>query len=225
MKKTIKRGVMISVIVVLVFALSTVVAFAATNTSSIEELFMAFRSAQVDAAVQSGDMTSEEGDDYLTNLTEKMEESETDAVPPLNMKGGMSGMKDGERGMDGMGATHLGDAADLYADVSGMSADDIQNALKEGDMTIFRMADDAELLHELKAAMLDASEARIDEMLEAGKITDKQAADMSAKAEETISAITADTQMGSQSGGMRPEGQGRPSRPMGSDCDDNCNEA
>ena len=224
MKKTAKKGILISLIVVLVFSLSTVVAFAATNTSSVEELFLAFRTAQVDAAVESGEMTAEQGDAYLDNLTTAMEESEDDAVPPLNMKGG-------DRGMDGVGAARLGDAVALYADVSGVSVDDIRAALQEDGTTIFQLADDAELLDELKAAMLDASEARIYAMLEDRKITDDQAADMKAKAEETISGITADTQMGSQGGGMgggpgRQGGQGKPDRPMcGGDCDGDCNEA
>jgi len=210
MDKKSKKALIITVIVVAVLAISGTVAIAASNISDIEELYLAFRTAQVEASVNSGDMTADEAEDYLSGLNERLEEDESDAVPPL--KGG--DRSSAQRGSGGMKGAAGMNAADIYAEISGQSADEIMEACKDGETTVYAMADEAGMLDELKAAMIEDSNARIDEQLSEGNITEEQAAQMKEKAEETISAITADSQGMMRGMGQRSQG-GRGEKPGG----------
>jgi polyhydroxyalkanoate synthesis regulator phasin len=202
MKKGKKKALIITVIVVVVFAVSGVVAFAATNISDIEKLYLAFRSAQAESAVDKGDMTAEDAQEYLSNLTDRVEEDETDAVPPLR------GGENGKRPMMGP------DALEMYAEVSGTSVDDIKADCEAAETSVFALADEAGLLDELKAAMIEDAQARIDEMLADGKIDAEKAEEMKEDATEAINAITAETRPPIQNGpGQRPGGMGRQQTP------------
>ena len=182
MKKGKKKALIITVIVIAAFAVSGAVAFAVSGISDIEKHFLGFRTAQTESAVQKGDMTQEQADEYLGKLSERMEENETDAVPPLR------GGEKGKRGPKGPNALAI------YAELSGTSVDELREACKDGEVTVFALADEAGLLDELKAAMIDDAQARIDQLLADGKIDDAKAAELKEAAEEKISAITADTQ-------------------------------
>lgn len=203
-----KRVVLIVAVSVLVLAFSGAVVYAGSGISSIEELFYAFRSAQTQAAVESGDMTQGEADEYLGGLTSRMEEDENDAVPPLKGRGNQGGK----------GKMQPGHIVNLYAGISGLTEDEICEALKEGDVSLFAMADDAGLLDELKAAMIEDANANIDEMVDSGKMDADRAAEIKEKTAETINAITADTPMrGKKTDGPRPGGGPANNCPSG-DC-------
>lgn len=186
-----KKTLMIAVVSVLVLAFSSAVAYAATNTSEIEDLYMAFRSAQVESAVENGKMTQDEANEYLANLTARMEADEKDAVPPLNGRRGELGMKLGKNFID------------LYAELSGKTTDELIQTLKEDKTSIFAMANESGLLDKLKEVMLNDTYANIDHALENGRIDQEKADEMKARAEEKISAITADTKIPA----LRPGGR------------------
>lgn len=191
-----KKTLMIAVVSILVLAFSSAVAYATTNTSEIEDLYKAFRSAQVESAVENGQMTQDEADEYLSNLTARMEADEKDAVPPLNGRKGALGMKRGKN------------CIDLYAELSGKTADELIQTLKESKTSVFAIADEAGLLDGLKEAMLNDAYANIDQALENGRIDQEKADEMKTRAEERISAITADTKMPApRAGGRGPQGK------------------
>lgn len=194
MKK--RKALIITVIVAAVFAVSGVVALAASNISNLEDLYLAFRTAQVEKAVNDGEMTSDDAQTYLTNLTERMEADETDAVPPL--RGGGTGF--------GMGAPRT-NPVELYSQISGLSADEIREACN-GESSVYAIADEAGLLDELKAAMIEDANAKIDELVADGRITDDKADELKANSEEKINSITAESMPPMQ--GLRPgQGQGK----------------
>lgn len=195
MKK--RKAVIITVIVAAVFAVSGAVALAASNISNLEDLYLAFRTAQVEKAVDNGEMTSDDAQTYLGNLTDRMEADETDAVPPL---------RGGERGF-GMGAPRT-NAVELYSQISGLSIYEIREACN-GESSVYAIADEAGLLDELKAAMIQDANAKIDGLVEDGRITEDKATEMKADSDEAINAITAET-MPPIMQGLRPgQGQGK----------------
>lgn len=202
MKKSTK-AIIITVIVVSVFAVTGAVALAASNISDLENLYLAFRSAQVESAVSNGDMTADEAEDYIDNLTERMEASESDAVPPLR-----GGRENGMRAGGPIGPNAL----ELYADISGTSIDDIRDACEDGNTTVFALADEAGLLDELKAAMIADGNERIDQLLADGRISQDQADQMKENNEEHINAITADSETPIQQGPMQGLGMNGPGR-------------
>lgn len=175
-----KKAVIITVIVAAVFAVSGAVALAASNISDLEDLYLAFRTAQVEKAVDDGNMTSDDAQNYLSNLTNRMETDETDAVPPL---------RGGGRGF-GMGAPRS-NPVELYSQISGLSVDEIREACN-GESSVYAIADEAGLLDELKAAMIKDANAKIDGLVEDGRITEDKATEMKVDSEEAINAITAD---------------------------------
>lgn len=200
MKPRSKKTILITVIVAAVFAISGAVALAASNISGLEDLYLAFRTAQVEKAVDNGEMTSDDAQTYLTNLTERMEADETDAVPPLRGTG---------KGL-GMGAPRS-NMLELYSEVSGLSIDEIKDACNE--TSIFAIADEADLLDELKAAMIEDANERIDQFVADGRITEDKATELKANSQEKINSITADT-MPPVKEGTRP-GMGQGSRGKG----------
>jgi len=198
MSKT-KKTILIVVVTVLVLAATSAVAFAATNTSQIEDLFLAFRTAQAEKAVAEGAITQEEADEMLGKISERMAEDETDAVPPLQGKGGRGGMMGGKMG---------GNPLELYAEMTGIDADTLRETLQSDETTLFAYADEQGKLDELKAAMIDEANAQIDQAVEDGKMDADKAAEMKENAAEKIDGITADTEMPMGPGG--PNGEGGP---------------
>lgn len=203
MKKSTKI-ILIAAVTIVTLAASTVVAFAATGTSNIEDLFYAFRSAQTEEAVANGDMTQDEADQYLGNLLDQMQADDKDAVPPLRGYGNAFGQ---------MGNMPYGNVIELYAGISGQDADAIRDALCSSDTTIYAMADESGDLDALKAAMLEDAVTRIDELVDADRIDAERAAALKADVTESINTITADTQMdrgpkGGQMGGRQMGGRG-----------------
>lgn len=184
MKPRTKKTIFITVIVAAVFAVSGVVAFASsTNISSLEDLYLTFRTAQVEKAVDNGDMTSDDAQAYLDKLTERMEVDETDAVPPLRGQAKGGGMIAPKTSM-----------VELYSEVSGLSVDEVKDACSD-DTSIFAIADKAGLLDGLKAVMIEQANERIDEFVANGRITEDKATELKAASEEKINSITADTKM------------------------------
>ena len=202
-----KKTILIVGVSVLVLILTAGVVLAATNTSKIEKLYYEFRDEQVNGAVDSGDMTQEQADTYLEKLSERMDEDEKDAVPPIGS----------DRRQDRRAAMRRS-TLKLYAEISGQEAEEIIETLKEEEISLFKMADDAGLLDELKEAMIEDAFAHIDQKVEDGKLDADKAEEIKAEVEERINAITADTKPpigkniggngGAKGGGPRDGGQG-----------------
>lgn len=192
-----KKTVIITIIIAAVFVVSGTVALAASNISNLEDLYLAFRTAQVNEAVEDGNMTTNEAETYLNNLTDRMDTDETDAVPPL---------RGGGRGF-GMGAPRA-NAVELYSQISGLSIDEIRETC-DGESSVYAIADEAGLLDQLKAAMIKDANLRIDILVEDGRITEEQAAEMKADSEESISSISAETVTPRMQGPRAGQGQGK----------------
>ena len=198
MKKITKRTITILVVSIISLSLATTAVFAATNISEIEDLYLAFKTAQVEQAVDNGDMTDEKAEELLGNMSDRMAEDEKDAVPPINGRGGMQGNEKAPR---------LCDPIATYAELTDQEPEDVLDALRISETDLATLADEAGLLDELKAELKTQMTAGIEEALEEGKIDEDQATQMKADMDEKIDDMLSGEHRGSRG---RGQGQGRP---------------
>ena len=181
MSKT-KKTILIVSVSLLVLALSATAAYAAVNISNVEQQFLEFRSAQAEQAVENGDMTQDQADSYLENLTERMETDETDAVPPIGSERRMGARPDVRQR-----------TLTIYSEVSGQDVDEIIDTLRDADITLFALADQEGLLGEFKVALLSDAYEHIDQMLADGRMDADEAAAAKDRVEQSIMTIDPDS--------------------------------
>jgi len=199
MKKITKRTITILVVSIISLSLATTAVFAATNISEIEDLYLAFKTAQVEQAVDNGDMTDENAQEILANMSDRMAEDEKDAVPPINGRGGMRGNEN---------ALRLSDPIATYAELTDQELSDVLDALKDGETDLATLADEAGVLDELKVELKTQMTAGIEECLADGRIDEDRATQMKADMDEKIDDMLSGEHRGPRGG--RGQGQGKP---------------
>jgi|GEM_PF-2013248 len=132
------------------------VAFAASgNLGTLENSWLNFHEDWNKELVAKGDLTQEEADEHLDRMRERFENSEEDDVYNRFKQRGF-GNKNG-RG---------GGIIEDYAQISGKEPSEILDALKDGDMNIWELAEKDGKFTQLKAAVLKNIDERIAELEE-----------------------------------------------------------
>lgn len=148
-------------------------AFAAGNTTTVEQKWLEFQKALTDQMVKDGRMTRQDADARLNDMKAKFAASPGDSIYEFfadkGVPGGKGGCKDGKcvRGADGA-------AFHVYSVMTGKSVDELKDACKKSNQTIWQLAKKEGKLDVLKSRILSVHAASLDELVKGGVMSDEQ---------------------------------------------------
>jgi polyhydroxyalkanoate synthesis regulator phasin len=148
--------------------------FAAGNTTTVEQKWLDFQKAVTDQMVKDGKMTKQDADTRMKDMKAKFAESPGDSIYEFfadkGGPGGKGGCKDGRCRAGGLdnGAFHV------YSVMTGKAVDDLKSACTSGNLTIWQLAKKEGKLDALKARILAAQTASLNELVKGGVMTDEQ---------------------------------------------------
>lgn len=147
--------------VVSVFVGGTIALAATGNLGKTESAWLDFQKTLHKDMVDNGDMTSEEADEHLAIMQERFEESAEDDVYKRFSERGR-----GFGGNEGMGFRGEGGIVETYSEISGKEQSDIVEALREDEISIWKLAENDGNFDKLKLAELANIDERIKDLKE-----------------------------------------------------------
>jgi polyhydroxyalkanoate synthesis regulator phasin len=150
-------------------------AFAAGNTTDVEQKWVDFQKAVTDQMVKDGKMTRQQADAQVKEFQTKFAESTGDSIYQFfaeKHQGGNGPCKDGKCGK---GHPNREDAAlRVYSMLTGKSVDDLQKACSSANMTIWQLAQKEGKLDDLKSKLINTQSASMDVLVKGGMMTAEQ---------------------------------------------------
>lgn len=180
-----RRAKWIALIVTVILCGTMTTAFAEGNMSTIEQKWLDFQRAVVDQQVKDGDMSRSQADGYLTSLEKNLRDSKEDVIYGFfKDKLHQGGREHGKR------------AAETYGKLTNRSAEDVMKLCKDGNMTVWQLAQKEGKLDMLKEAVMKDKTEKLDKLVKEGRITSQQRDEMLSRMKEWMENCTKDNNRG-----------------------------
>lgn len=162
--KKVQWIVCVSLVLLFTFGLMTV-AFAQGSMTDVEQKWLAFQRAVKEQQVKDGILSQKDAEDFLKKLENKLNSGTEDAVYERLKKSNAKGCH--------CHKFHE-EAAELYAKLTGRSADDVLKACQAKNMTVWQLAKEEGKLEDFKSAILSRAEEKFSEWVKEGKMTQQE---------------------------------------------------
>jgi polyhydroxyalkanoate synthesis regulator phasin len=164
-------------------------AFAAGNTTTVEQKWLDFQKAVTDQMVKDGVITKQEADSRLKEMQTKFAESPGDSIYQFFSNKKDPGDKRPGDCKDGTCKSgHRGDGAAYraYSAMTGKTVESLQSACSDGKTTIWDLAKKEGKLDELKSKILSARTASLDALVQGGLMTQDERNKILARIKEEL---------------------------------------
>ena len=162
-------------IIFLVFSLvaliisGTVAMASSGKLTEIEQKWLDFRKVVAERQVKDGILTRQQADKLITELQNKLSESEGDTIydkfaKHFDLEGGKNGREKGKEGA----------IMRLYAQITGNSAQNIASSCEKDKISIWELARREGRADELKKRLLTLASANLDKKVSEGVLTKQQ---------------------------------------------------